>query len=54
MTLIINHTTKSGWEPETIANVKNYIQKTLWTIEVTYNDNTIENFYAVENVKEFV
>lgn len=52
MTIVINHTTKSGASTETLHNVKSYIHTSVWSIEVTFNNGKIDNFYAVESVKE--
>ena len=52
MTIVIHHTRKSGACPETLVDVKSYRDISFWSIEVTFNDDTIENFYAVESVKE--
>ena len=52
MTIVINYTRKSGAMPETLTDVKSYRDKSIWSIEVIFNDNRIESFYAVESVKE--
>ena len=52
MTIVINYTNKSGAMPETLTNVKSYRDKSLWSVEVIFNDGKIESFYAVESVKE--
>lgn len=52
MTIVINYTNKSGAMPETLTNVKSYRDKSIWSIEVIFNNGKIESFYAVESVKE--
>lgn len=52
MTIVINYTNKSGAIPETLTNVKSYRDKSLWSVEVIFNNGKIESFYAVESVKE--
>ena len=52
MTIVINHTSKSGYAPETLTDVKSYRDTSVWSVEVTFNDGKIESFYAVESVKE--
>ena len=52
MTIIINYSRKSGRMPDTLTDVKSYRNKSIWSIEVIFNDNRIESFYAVESVKE--
>ena len=52
MTIVINHTRKSGSMPETLTYVKSYRDTSVWSVEVTFNDGKIESFYAVESVKE--
>ena len=52
MTIVINHTRKSGSMPETLTYVKSYRDTSVWSVEVTFNDGKIESFYAVESVIE--
>ena len=52
MTIVINHTRKSGSMPETLTDVKSYRDTSVWSIEVIFNDGKKESFYAVESVKE--
>lgn len=49
MTIVINHTRKSGSMPETLTCVKSYRDTSVWSVEVTFNDGKIEPFYAVES-----
>ena len=52
MTIVINHTRKSGAMPETLTDVKSYRDTSVWSVEVIFNDGKIEPFYAVESVIE--
>ena len=52
MTIIINYTHKSGAVPETLHNVKSYKDTSLWSVEVTFNDESTDRFYGVESVTE--
>ena len=52
MKILIHHTRKSGSSPETLDNVKEYKDTSFWTVEVTFNNNSTENFYGVEKVEE--
>lgn len=52
MTIVINYTNKSGRMTETLHNVKSYKHTSVWSIEVTFNNGKIEQFYTVESVKE--
>ena len=52
MTIVINYTNKSGRTPDTLYDVKSYKNTSLYSIEVVFNNGKIEQFYAVESVKE--
>lgn len=54
MKILIHHTRKARTSYERRDDVKSYRNISFWTVEVTFNDNSIENFYAVERVEELV
>lgn len=52
MTIVINYTRKSGVMHKTLTHVKSYRDTGFWSVEVIFNDDKMESFYAVESVKQ--